>query len=245
MSTNVLPAWGQVLAVVAHPDDESFGLGAVLATFVESGSEVSVLCLTRGEASTLHGVSGDLAEIRAEELAQAARTMGIVNVRLRDYPDGQLPGVPLETLIDDISSFVAGQQVNGIVVFDSSGITGHPDHQRATEAALAYASANNLPVLGWTLPASVAQTLNAESGANFSGRPPESIDLVISVNRAAQERAIACHPSQAVPGHILWRRLELLGPYEHLRWLHSASHYTDLPTSQTTELVSEKKEGNS
>jgi hypothetical protein len=48
-----------------------------------------------------------------------------------------------------------------------------------------------------------------------------------------------------VPGHILWRRLELLGPYEHLRGLHSASHYTDLPMGQTTDLVSEKKEDNS
>jgi LmbE family N-acetylglucosaminyl deacetylase len=245
MSTNVLPPWGRVLAVVAHPDDESFGLGAVLATFVAAGSEVSVLCLTRGEASTLHGVSGDLAEIRSEELTQAARTMGIANVRLRDYPDGQLPAVPLKTLVDEISSFVAGQQVNGILVFDPSGITGHPDHQRATEAALAYASASNLQVLGWTLPASVAQILNAESGANFGGHQPEAIDLVIPVDRVAQERAVACHPSQAVPGHILWRRLELLGPFEHLRWLHSASHYTDLPIGQTTDPLSEKKEDNS
>ena len=57
-----LPAWSDVLAVVAHPDDESFGLGALLAAFVAAGVRVSVLCLTHGEASTLHGVEGDLSQ---------------------------------------------------------------------------------------------------------------------------------------------------------------------------------------
>jgi len=42
------PPWCSVLAVVAHPDDESFGLGAVLASFAETGARVSVLCFTRG-----------------------------------------------------------------------------------------------------------------------------------------------------------------------------------------------------
>jgi hypothetical protein len=53
-----LPRWDRVLAVVAHPDDESFGLGAVLAAVVGEGAEVGVLCLTHGEASTLTGSTG-------------------------------------------------------------------------------------------------------------------------------------------------------------------------------------------
>src|SRR6266571_6027002 len=58
--TSRLPGWDGVLAVVAHPDDESFGLGAVLAAFVDAGARVAVLCLTHGELSTVHGVEGDL-----------------------------------------------------------------------------------------------------------------------------------------------------------------------------------------
>lgn len=49
---DVLPAW---TSVVAHPDDESFGLGAIVDAFTRSGSGVEVLCLTHGEASTLQG----------------------------------------------------------------------------------------------------------------------------------------------------------------------------------------------
>ena len=72
----VLPAWTSVLAVVAHPDDESFGLGAILDAFTSTASSVSVLCLTHGEASTLHDVPGDLAAVRDKEFAAAARILG-------------------------------------------------------------------------------------------------------------------------------------------------------------------------
>lgn len=216
----VLPAWRNVLAIVAHPDDESFGLGAVLAAFAATGTEVSVLCLTRGEASTLHRVDGDLAEVRARELHRAAHVLGISRVGLRGYPDGALDAVPLETLIEDVTTFDGVERADGIVVFDPSGITGHADHQRATEAALGYARAHAIPVLAWTLPDDVAAALNAEAGAGFSGHPADQVDIVIDVDRATQQQAVACHPSQAVPGSVLWRRLELLGPREHLRWLH-------------------------
>jgi LmbE family N-acetylglucosaminyl deacetylase len=55
-----------VLAVCAHPDDETFGLGALLAAFADRGAKVSVLCFTRGEASTLGPGEHELAELRAE-----------------------------------------------------------------------------------------------------------------------------------------------------------------------------------
>ena len=50
----LLPAWESVLAVVAHPDDESFGLGAIIDRMTSGGAAVHVLCYTRGEASTLN-----------------------------------------------------------------------------------------------------------------------------------------------------------------------------------------------
>src|SRR5664280_3759531 len=79
-------ATSAVLAVVAHPDDESFGLGAVLAAFAAGGARVAVLCFTHGEASTLHGVAGDLHRLRAHELAAAAHVLGVATTVLRSYP---------------------------------------------------------------------------------------------------------------------------------------------------------------
>jgi LmbE family N-acetylglucosaminyl deacetylase len=104
-------------------------------------------------------------------------------------------------------------------VLDDAGITGHRDHQAATRAALQAAIAAGLPVLAWTLPTAVASRLNAETGQPFAGQPADRIDLCILVDRASQCRAALMHASQISPGAVLWRRLQLQGDREHLRWL--------------------------
>jgi LmbE family N-acetylglucosaminyl deacetylase len=214
-----LPPWRSVLAVVAHPDDESFGLGAVLAGFADAGAAVAVLCFTHGESSTLHGIEGDLASVRAGELAGAARVLGVDPTRLVDYPDGALTGVDLNDLSAHVLDLAGEVEAEGLLVFDTDGVTGHPDHARATLAALAAADSLGLAVLGWTVPRTVASAINQEYGAAFTGHNPQDIDLVVTLDRTRQLAAVACHPSQAVPGSLLWRRLDLLGDIEYLRWL--------------------------
>ena len=84
-----LPRWSSVLAVVAHPDDESFGLGAVLAAFLHAGTRLAVLCLTHGELSTVHGVEGDLYRLRGEELTAAADALGVTTSHSCTTPTGR------------------------------------------------------------------------------------------------------------------------------------------------------------
>ncbi len=86
----MLPAWPRALVVAAHPDDETFGLGAVLDRMAASGADVHVLCYTRGEASTLNENGTDLRRVREQELRKASRELGIPTVMLLDYPDGRL-----------------------------------------------------------------------------------------------------------------------------------------------------------
>jgi LmbE family N-acetylglucosaminyl deacetylase len=221
-ATATLPRWRRPLAVVAHPDDESFGLGAVLAAFVEQGAAPSVLCFTHGEASTLHGVDGDLRQIRAEELAAAARLLGLAHVDLLDERDGRLDSTAGHVLDKAVLEAVHRHDCDGLLAFDVTGITGHPDHIAATRAALSVGTELGLPVLAWTLPESVAHTLNTEFGAPFAGRPDDEVHIVLDVIRTTQLKAVQAHPSQALPGSVLWRRLELLGDHEHLTWLREA-----------------------
>ena len=113
---------------------------------------------------------------------------------------------------------VAADEPDALLVFGTGGgVTGHPDHEAATTAALTVARASRLPVLEWCLPLTVAQTLNAELGASFTGYAEAELPVVLTVDRGRQREAIAAHASQAVPGSVLWRRLELLGDREHLR----------------------------
>jgi LmbE family N-acetylglucosaminyl deacetylase len=214
--------------VVAHPDDESFGLGAVISAFTATltpGSErdvggvVDVLCLTRGEASTLQGVDGDLSVIREHELRAAADALGVRHVDLRALPDGGLADLDHAVLDAEVERAVAATRPDGILAFDTTGISGHPDHIAATDAAVRVAGRHDLPVLAWTLPEEICARLDDDGHAGFLGRPVSEIDLVLAVDRAAQRAAVDCHPSQAVPGSVLWRRLELQHDAEHLRWL--------------------------
>ena len=218
-SSPALPGWGRVLAVVAHPDDESFGLGAVISSFTASDVVVDILCLTRGEASTLHGVEGALSEIREHELRAAADALGARDVDLRTLPDGGLADLDPAVPDAEIERAVAASRPHGILTFDTTGISGHPDHVAATDAAVRVAARHGLPVLAWTLPEEICGRLDDDGYAGFLGRPMSEVDLVLTVDRTAQRVAVDRHPSQAVPGSVLWRRLELQGDTEHLRWL--------------------------
>jgi LmbE family N-acetylglucosaminyl deacetylase len=205
--------------VVAHPDDETFGLGAVIDAMTSAGSAVHVLCFTHGEASTLNERDADLPAARAEELRQASAELSVAGVTLLDYPDGGLATAPRPELEAHVIGLAARHHAGGLLVFDDTGITGHRDHQAATAAAVGAAVAAGLAVLAWTLPAALAARLEAETGTPFSGRPASQVDICVRVDRARQRRAALLHASQISPAAVLWRRLQLQGDCEHLRWI--------------------------
>ncbi|MCX5249478.1 hypothetical protein OG895_30385 [Streptomyces sp. NBC_00201] len=97
------------------------------------------------------------------------------------------------------------------------GVTGHRDHQLATSAARFVAGQAGIALLGRTLPQEVADRLNAEFGTSFTGRDPAACRVVEPMPRERQYRPVACHAGQSSDTPVLWRRLELLGDYEHLR----------------------------
>lgn len=210
-----LPAWSQVAVVCAHPDDETFGLGAIITHLVDAGTHLRVVSLTHGEGSTL-GADDDLADTRPRELRAAAATLGVHDVTIHGHPDGALAGVPIEVLSADVAAASAG--VEALLTFDHGGITGHPDHQRATDVAVAVGRQLGISVVGWALPEPVAAQLREEFGGAFVGRNTADLDHVIEVDRSRQLRAIGYHASQDNP--VPRRRIELQGPYEHLRELH-------------------------
>jgi N-acetylglucosamine malate deacetylase 2 len=212
-----VPPFRSVLAVCAHPDDESFGLGAALHHFATEGAEVSVLCFTRGEASTLGLSTGELLETRSAELASAAAVLGAHRVELLAFPDGRLAEIPLMHLGDEVAEMAKAVSADLLLVFDEGGVTGHPDHCRATEAALV--ASPEVPVLAWCLPRLVAEQLDEELGTSFAGREDPEIDLHLRVDRDVQKRAITRHVSQSTDNPVLWRRLTLLGDLESFRWL--------------------------
>ena len=201
----------QLLAVVAHPDDESFGLGAVILWLCRKSVPVSALVFTQGEASTL-GSTGNQSELsvrRCQELACASQILGLVGYALHSYGDGHLHEVPLDERVKMLEDAGSPQVV---LAFDETGITGHQDHIAATEAAKAFAINHGASLYLWTLPEEVANALNKRFGTSFRGRPKGEITATLDVaqERERQWQAIRCHQSQASVLGVIRARLELL-----------------------------------
>ncbi|MDA8331623.1 MAG: PIG-L family deacetylase [Candidatus Dormibacteraeota bacterium] len=206
------------LVVVAHPDDESFGLGAVLRALVEAGMEVRLLCLTAGEASTV-GAGPALVEERRREVLAAAEVLGLASVRLEALPDGRLSSVPLGELSGLVEEELGDARL--LVGFERLGVTGHPDHSAATAAALRVALTRGLASLEWGVPDEIAAQLRAQVPTRFTGFARGAGDpRLVQVDRAVQERAIACHVSQDPHNLVLRARLALQGDREWLRLVH-------------------------
>ncbi len=143
-----------ILAVLAHPDDESFGLGGTLALYTQKGYDVYYLCATRGEAGTvdeehLRGFSST-AEMRTDELMRAAKHLGLKGVFFLGYRDSGMSGTEEnkhpDAQINHSINEVAGRVVKYIrelkphVVLTHDPIGGykHPDHihiHKATKLA--------------------------------------------------------------------------------------------------------------
>jgi LmbE family N-acetylglucosaminyl deacetylase len=216
--------WTSVLAVIAHPDDESAGLGAVLDAFMVAGTTVEVLCLTHGQTWTLPGAPGDLAALRGAELASAADVLGPVRIKMQDCPDGCLGEVCQTKLASAVVAAADSSHPEGLLVFDTPAVTGRLDHAAATGAGLLAAETLGLPVLGWDLPETVASQLNqeaevSETAAGETGHQDDGIDLRVNIDRARRRVVSHADASETTPGSTQWRRLELIAESGSLRWL--------------------------
>lgn len=206
---------GPVAAVVAHPDDETFGLGALLAHLAGEGREVRVLCFTHGEASTL-GAADELGDVRRRELFDAARVLGVAHTTLLDLPDGSLDQRPDGELAQRIDSWLT-DDVAALVVFEPQGVTAHPDHCAVSRAAERTADQRALLVVEWGINPVVASQLEEQHGVYFEsiGDGPGVYDL--RVDRTAQRAAIRCHVSQLDDDPIVCKVLALHGDIERVR----------------------------
>lgn len=138
----------RLMCVLAHPDDESLGMGGTMARYAAQGIETYLVTATRGE----RGWTGDekqnpgmeaLGRIREAELRNAAKELGICEVDFLDYTDGDLDRADPAGAIAKIVSHLRRVRPDVVITFDPNGAYGHPDHiaicQFTTAAILAAA----------------------------------------------------------------------------------------------------------
>jgi LmbE family N-acetylglucosaminyl deacetylase len=207
-----------LLAVFAHPDDESIACGATLAWCADLGARVTVVCATAGELG--QGMSDRPSDTRIRELQAAARTLGVGDVVTLDYPDGQLPWVDAAKLEADIGELIRRLRPDVVITFDEDGLYWHPDHiaihERTTAAVATFGE--GAPALYYVSmpPGRMRATVDTVGPRCTADRQPrrilgiENVDafgsmapaptLVIEAEAFAARKlaAIKCHRSQLV-----------------------------------------------
>jgi LmbE family N-acetylglucosaminyl deacetylase len=215
-----------LLAVFAHPDDESFRCGGTLALLARRGVEVRVLCATRGEAG-IPGMDPDEAgRIRQRELHCACRALSIEPPILLDYHDGTLAEADEEEAVEQVLAVIREVRPQVLLTWPPDGLSGHPDHvavSRWTASAFEQAAAlePDAPAALYHLAVSrsVAEALGL---AHLHAIPDEEVTVAVDVMPVWEQKlaAIRCHRTQADGSPILaapMDRQRLFLGVEHFR----------------------------
>src|SRR6266536_712500 len=93
-----MPSIGGLLIAIAHPDDESFGMGGTMAAAAAAGRPVTLVCATRGEVGEIAdpalATPETLGAVREQELRDACAALGVHDVRFLPYRDSGMEGTP-------------------------------------------------------------------------------------------------------------------------------------------------------
>jgi LmbE family N-acetylglucosaminyl deacetylase len=153
------------MCIFPHPDDETLGAGPLLAKYAAEGVETTVICATagqRGWPTDRPGYPGPegLGRIRAEELRAACSILGVHEVVLLDYMDGDLDQADPDQIIGELVYHLRRVRPQVVVTFGPDGGYGHPDHiaiSQFTQAAAVCAADSSYTISGALTPHRLAK----------------------------------------------------------------------------------------
>ncbi len=197
-----------VLAVFAHPDDETFGPGGTLVRYALAGHAVHLRTFTRGEAGTLGPARflsrEQLAELRCRELERAVRALHLSSLEIYGLPDGKLRDVADEEGVERIGRELDALNPDVLITFHRDGISGHADHRTVARWCLQAARMRERPprLLGYGITSEQARRIRFREVFPI---PDREITHVIDVSGILEHKLAAsrCHASQSE----LWERI--------------------------------------
>jgi LmbE family N-acetylglucosaminyl deacetylase len=146
-----------ILAVFAHPDDESLACGGTLARLADRGAAVVVMTASHGERGGPTGPvrSDELGRQRAVEMQAAARALGVTRLFIWDHPDGDMRWAQVSEFHADLVLFLRRHRPDAVITFGQDGLYWHLDHvgvYERTTAAVQSLGADAPPLYYTTMP---------------------------------------------------------------------------------------------
>jgi len=212
----------RLLAIFAHPDDESYRAGGSLALLALKGVQVWVLCATRGELGILNLDPEETGQIRQTELECACRALGINPPSFLDYRDGTLIEVDETEAVGHVVRTIRKLRPQVLLTWPLSGVSGHPDHvavsswtDKAIQLAsdpLAYPEQKKAPhavdsLYHIVVPRSLAEVVKMP---HLLTVPDQEVTITVDVSAVWDKKmaAIKCHTSQLTSSPIISDSLE-------------------------------------
>lgn len=232
----------KLMAILAHPDDESLGFGGILAKSAAEGVETYLVTATRGE----RGWTGDeqaypgieaLGQVREAELRAAAQVLGIAGVDLLGYLDGELDQADPSEVVAKITEYLRRVQPHVVVTFGPDGVYGHPDHiaiSQLTTAAIVEAAISHPLYTQNLAPHRVAKLYYmAPSRDLLAAYQMVFGELTLRID--GQDRSAAAWPD--------WQMTTRIDASEHWRTVYKAvrCHQTQIPPSHLLERLTEEQ----
>lgn len=232
----------KLMAILAHPDDESLGFGGILAKSAAENVETYLVIATRGE----RGWTGDehaypgvetLGQVREAELRAAAQALGIQSIELLGYLDGELDQANPSEVVAKIVEYLRRVQPHVVVTFGPDGLYGHPDHiaiSQLTTAAIVEAASARSPYAQHLEPHRVAKLYYMAPSKDLLA----AYQLVfgeLAMHIDGEERRAAAWPD--------WQMTTRIDASDHWRtvWKAVRCHQTQIPASHLLERLSEEQ----
>jgi N-acetylglucosamine malate deacetylase 2 len=202
-----------LLAVLAHPDDESMATGGLIVRHTRNDVPVHLVCATRGELGWGGKPPGarpeDLAEIRMDELEAAATALALAGVEIWDYPDGGVDRCDHTEITQRIWQAITAVRPAAVVTWGPDGGYGHPDHiaiGNCTDVAVAAMPEGERPALYHVAVDEQlagfyrdAAKLASPEGQALPAAVSDHVDVVMDLSADELQmklRSIDCHKSQ-------------------------------------------------
>jgi LmbE family N-acetylglucosaminyl deacetylase len=217
-----------IVAVVAHPDDESLIAGGALALAADAGALTGVISLTRGELGPISAPrladAASLGDVREAELRAAGAALGLAWSACLRLPDGELSWCDRPAVAAQLAEVLVRHGTRAVLTFGDDGLYGHPDHVATRElAGLAldllaagagggrialYEAAWGPEVVGGLAAAAAARGLPVDLWGlepESFGSPDAAPTLVLDVRRVLPRKlaALRAHRTQIGPRHLL------------------------------------------
>lgn len=227
-----------LFGIFAHPDDEGFGPSGTLYKAAQDGTEVNLILVTDGAASTNQDTHGDLAHDRLQEWRTSGALIGAKDMRALNYPDGELSNAlyleVAEKIIRHIKATLESETDTEVelMTFEPGGISGHLDHVATSHiTTYVYLKLRHIfldsPVKVvnlryFCLPETLAPHANTDWLYMPKGVPLHAVDQVVDITDVYGKKLeiMRCHTSQKADMEMILQSQSHLPDFKHEHFIY-------------------------